>query len=81
MYSSNDETEYAYEVDSDTLIDDTLTDEEKLKYRLKWGKTYKPEEWVYLETLYRQMMDSYDIQSAGHIDTLKMICKTSLKTN
>jgi len=27
------------------------------------------------------MMDSYDIQSAGHIDTLKMICKASLKTN
>ena len=27
------------------------------------------------------MMESYDIQSAGHIDTLKMICKTSLKAN
>jgi hypothetical protein len=26
-------------------------------------------------------MDSYDIQSAGHIDTLKLICKTSLKAN
>jgi hypothetical protein len=26
-------------------------------------------------------MESYDIQSAGHIDTLKMICKTSLKAN
>lgn len=81
VYSSNDQTQYEYQVDNDTLIDDTLTDEEKLKYRLKWGKTYKPEEWVYLETLYRQMMDSYDIQSAGHIDTLKMICKASLKTN
>jgi hypothetical protein len=27
------------------------------------------------------MMDSYDIQTAGHIDTLKLICKTSLKAN
>jgi hypothetical protein len=27
------------------------------------------------------MMDSYDIQSAGHIDTLKLCCKTSLKAN
>lgn len=27
------------------------------------------------------MMNSYDIQSAGHIDTLKLICKTSLKAN
>ena len=23
-----------------------LTDEDKLYLRLKWGKTYKPEEWV-----------------------------------
>ena len=27
------------------------------------------------------MMESYDIQTAGHIDTLKMVCKTSLKAN
>ena len=27
------------------------------------------------------MMQSYDIQSAGHIDTLKLVCKTSLKCN
>ena len=27
------------------------------------------------------MMESYDIQTAGHIDTLKFICKTSLKAN
>jgi hypothetical protein len=26
-------------------------------------------------------MNSYDIQTAGHIDTLKLICKTSLKAN
>lgn len=25
------------------------------------------------------MMDSYDIQTAGHLDTLKKLCKTSLK--
>ena len=74
------ETTEPNESDDDVIVD-SLTDEEKLTYRLKWGKTYKPEEWVYLETLYRQMMDSYDIQSAGHIDTLKMICKASLKTN
>ena len=58
-----------------------LTDDDKLMLRLKWGKTYKPEEWVQLEKLYNEMMDSYDIQTAGHIDTLKLICKTSLKAN
>lgn len=60
---------------------DDLTDEDRLYLRLKWGKTYKPEEWIKLEQFYNEMMDSYDIQSAGHIDTLKLICKTSLKAN
>lgn len=58
-----------------------LTDEDITYLRLKWGKAYKPEEWVQLEQLFNEMMDSYDIQSAGHIDTLKLVCKTSLKAN
>ena len=58
-----------------------LTDEDKTYLRLKGGKAYKPEEWVKLEQLYEEMMESYDIQTAGHIDTLKLICKTSLKAN
>lgn len=58
-----------------------LTEEDKTYLRLKWGKAYKPEEWVKLEQLYNEMMESYDIQSAGHIDTLKLVCKTSLKCN
>ena len=68
-------------------LDDTpapgldLTPEEKVYLRLKWGKSYRPEEWVRLEQLYEEMMASYDIQAAGHIDTLKLICKTSLKAN
>ena len=62
-------------------IDFDLTDEDRTYLRLKWGKAYKPEEWVKLEQLYEEMMSSYDIQGAGHIDTLKLICKTSLKAN
>lgn len=58
-----------------------LTDDDKKYLRLKWGKAYKPEEWVQLEQLYNDMMNSYDIQSAGHIDILKKVCKTSLKTD
>ena len=64
----------------DDFIDD-LTEEDKTYLRLKWGKTYKPEEWIKLEQLYEEMMASYDIQGAGHIDTLKLVCKTSLKAN
>ena len=64
----------------DDFIDD-LTEEDKTYLRLKCGKTYKPEEWIRLEQLYEEMMASYDIQGAGHIDTLKLVCKTSLKAN
>ena len=78
-YTSGAEDYFAQQ--SDTDFDDDLTDEDKLYLRLKWGKTYKPEEWIKLEQLYNEMMESYDIQSAGHIDTLKLICKTSLKAN
>ena len=62
-------------------FNDDLTEEDKTYLRLKWGKTYKPEEWIRLEQLYEEMMASYDIQGAGHIDTLKLVCKTSLKAN
>ena len=65
---------------SDDFTDD-LTEEDRTYLRLKWGKTYKPEEWIRLEQLYEEMMASYDIQGAGHIDTLKLVCKTSLKAN
>ena len=69
------------EAPEDTTIINSLTQEDKIYLRMKWGKTYKPEEWVQLEKLYNDMMESYDIQSAGHIDTLKLVCKTSLKSN
>ena len=80
--TSNDEEDYFAQINGghDDFIDD-LTEEDRTYLRLKWGKTYKPEEWVKLEQLYEEMMASYDIQGAGHIDTLKLICKTSLKAN
>ena len=65
---------------ADDFVDD-LTEEDKKYLRLKWGRTYKPDEWIRLEQLYEEMMASYDIQGAGHIDTLKLVCKTSLKAN
>lgn len=58
-----------------------LTQEDIQYLTIKWGKSYRQHEWVYLEKLYNDMITSYDIQQAGHIDTLKMLCKTSLKCN
>lgn len=66
--------------EDDNLIDE-LTDEDKRYLRLKWGKAYRPEEWVRLEQLYQEMTRSYDIQGAAHEDTLILLCKTSLKSN
>lgn len=58
-----------------------LSEDDKKMLCLKWGKAYKPEEWVRLEQLYQEMSQSYDIQGAGHEDILKLVCKTSLKAN
>lgn len=81
--TSNEPEDYFDQQNDVSIPEETfdLTDEEKLMLRLKWGKTYKPEEWIKLEQLYNEFLQSYDIQSAGHIDTLKLICKTSLKAN
>ena len=58
-----------------------LDKDDKMYLAVKWGRLYKPSQWVALEQLYNEFMDSFDIQGAARIDTLKMICKTSLKMN
>lgn len=62
-------------------ISEQLTPEDKMMLRLKWGRGYRAEEWVKMEQMYQDMMSSYDIQTAGHKDTLIMVCKASLKAN
>lgn len=81
-YTAAPQEDYFAQINGgDDDFQDDLTEEDKIYLRLKWGKAYKPEEWVRLEQLYEEMMASYDIQGAGHIDTLKLLCKTSLKAN
>ena len=58
-----------------------LTDEDRTYLALKWGNTYTPADWISLEQLYTEFTESFDIQGAARMDTLKMICKTSLKMN
>ena len=67
--------------EEDDDFGDQLTEEDKLVLRLKWGRGYSWEERVRMEQLYNDMMCSYDIQGAGHKDTLIMVCKASLKAN
>lgn len=70
---------FGNEIESSIGMD--LTEEDRTYLCLKWGKTYRPDEWVRLEQLYEDMMQSYDIQSAGDKNTLILACKASLKSN
>ena len=67
----------------DDLIDlgAELTDDDKTYLAMKWGRLYKPAEWVELEKTYKEMTESFDIQDADTINTLILICKTNLKMN
>lgn len=58
-----------------------LTDEDKIYLATKWGRLYKPNEWIQLEQKYKEMMDSFDIQDSDTSGTLILICKTYLKMN
>ncbi len=58
-----------------------LTKQDKIYLAMKWGRTYKPSEWVELEKRYTEMMNSFDIQDADSKNTLILICKTNLKQN
>ena len=67
----------------DELIDPAadLTADDKLYLAMKWGRLYKPNEWVELEKKYTEMMNSFDIQDSDTTGTLILICKTYLKMN
>lgn len=75
-----DETQF---IDEAELPDPAaqLTQEDKIALAVKWGKLYKPNEWIALETDYAKMMQSFDIQDADSQNTLILLCKTNLKAN
>lgn len=73
------EDKFLREEDLDLGIE--LTDEEKKELALKWGRSYKESEWIALEEDYNRMCESFDIQDADTINTLKLICKTNLQAN
>lgn len=58
-----------------------LTQDDKLYLAMKWGRLYKPSEWIELEKKYNEMMNSFDIQDSDTTGTLILICKTYLKMN
>lgn len=79
-YNYFDETQFMDEADLPDPAAE-LTEEDKMYLAMKWGRTYKPSEWVELERNYNEMMNSFDIQDADTINTLILLCKTTLKQN
>ena len=73
------ETAAPIDLNEPEFFNDDLTDEDKKYLTIKWGKAYRPYEWVQLEKLYQEMMAAFDIVTPAHEDYLKLICKTSLK--
>ena len=60
---------------------DELDQEDKIYLAMKWGTMYRPQEWLSLERMYREMEVSFDIQDADSRSTLILLCKTNLKAN
>lgn len=58
-----------------------LTQDDCIVLAMKWGRLYKPSEWLELEKLYTEMINSFDIQDADTMNTLILLCKTTLKAN
>lgn len=77
----SDEAPAPIDLNEPEYFDDELTDEDKKYLTIKWGKAYRPYEWVQLEKLYQEMMAAFDIVTPAHEDYLKLICKTSLKAH
>lgn len=78
--SAYDESQFLSEDDIPS-IDEELTKEDKIALAIKWGRLYKPSEWISLEKKYREMKESFDIQDSDTESTLILLCKTYLKMN
>lgn len=58
-----------------------LTKEDKLYLAMKWGRLYKPAEWVEMEKNYAEMKEAFGINDPDTLNSLIILCKTNLKAN
>lgn len=70
-------------IPEDELIDvgADLTHDDKIYLAMKWGRFYRPSEWVALEEDYTRYMNSFDIHDADTENALLELCKVNLKTH
>ncbi len=62
-------------------LSNELTEEDKKYLFMKWGREFRPNEWIELERLYNEMINSFDIQDADTQQSLILINKAYLKMN
>jgi len=67
--------------EEDAAILKDLTEDDIKYLRIEWGGHYRPSQWVKLEKFSQEMQQSYDIQTAAHMDNLKLVCKASLRVH
>lgn len=70
-------------ISEDELVDlgADLTKEDKIYLATKWGRFYRPSEWVMLEQDYDKYKQSFDIHDADTENALLELCKINLKTH
>jgi len=66
-----------YSID-ETYWTDQLTEDDIHYLMLKWGMMYTPQQWITMEGLYSKYANEYELNTDRE-DTLKKICKLSLK--
>lgn len=71
---------YLDEAQIDEMIG-TLDEADQVEMALKWGRFYKPTEWIQLEKLFREMQEAYGLDEPDSIMTLIHVCKNDLKMN
>jgi len=66
-----------YQID-ESVITDSLTDDDIQFLMLKWGTVYTPSQWIAMETMYKRYSNEYEL-NVDREEVLKKMCKTSLK--
>lgn len=67
-----------FAAETEQKVIDELTPDDMRTLGIKWGMSYKPSEWVKMESMYNQYCYEYEM-SVDREQVLRNICKCSLK--
>ena len=58
-----------------------LTQEDKIYLVMKWGREWQPNDWISLEKVYNEYLDSFDVTEVDTRNNILLICKAYVKMN